>query len=202
MAHGTSPAAPAKPAGELTALETDDRTAEEGKEGEGETGGGAASRAAAPGTARPGNGAGPRATTGRVTDDHRLRPSSWGRRSRSETVDGSGLGLRERPARPLPRQGCCASLRDGLRPPLTPEPLPGLGSVLRAGQEPAPACPRSPSPRRCSNCCSNSIGAARRHPAELPGQAAALNGVELRNSLGRGLKIGRSAVRPRPWPPI
>ena len=33
--------------------------------------------------------------------------------------------------RPLPRQGCCASLRDGLRSPLTREPLPSLGRRYR-----------------------------------------------------------------------
>ena len=39
--------------------------------------------------------------------------------------------------RPLPRQGCCASLRDGLRPPLTREPLPALGQALSGRPWPA-----------------------------------------------------------------
>jgi len=42
------------------------------------------------------------------------------------------LGLRTVRAGP-PRQGCCASRRDGLRPPLTLEPLPALGQALSGG---------------------------------------------------------------------
>ena len=136
MAHGTSPDAPAEPD---PVAATRDAGEAGGTEGEGEAGGGAAPRAAATETARPGNGAGSTPHPRRFTDDH---PGTDGHRGDTvlpETVVASGLELRELPARPLPRQGCCASLRDGLRPPLTPEPLPDLGSVLRAGQEPAPA---------------------------------------------------------------
>ena len=48
--------------------------------------------------------------------------------------------------RPLPRQGCCASLRDGLRPPLTREPLPALGQALSGRPGACPMGARSPSP--------------------------------------------------------
>ena len=48
-----------------------------------------------------------------------------------------GLGLRVVRAGSLPRQGCCASLRDGLRPPLTREPLPALGQALSGRPWPA-----------------------------------------------------------------
>jgi len=138
MAHGTSPDAPAEPSPVTGTRDAGEAEGTEGEE-EGEAGGGAAPRAAATETAQPGNGAGSTPHPRRVTDDH---PGTDGRRGDTvppETVGASGLGLRERPARPLPRQGCCASLRDGLRPPLTREPLPDLGTELRAGQEPAPA---------------------------------------------------------------
>ena len=191
MAHGTSPPAP-------------DRSPAAGA---------GASRSARPGrqpAARPGRPAPAPADeaegavelgemidapgTARLTGG---RPSSNSRRRRpvpSETVVASGLGLRERSARPLQRQGCCASLRDGLRPPLTPEPLPDLGTELRAGQEAAPAWPRSPSPRRCSYGCSNGTGTSQLASARSPGRAPVPNYAGRRYAVGRGLKIGRSAV--------
>ena len=138
MAHGTSPDPPAEPSPVPATRDAGEAEGTE-REEEGEAGGGAASRAAATETARPGNGAGSTPHPCRVTDGHPGTDRRRGDTVLPETVVASGLGLRELPARPLPRQGCCASLRDGLRPPLTPEPLPDLGTVLRAGQEPAPA---------------------------------------------------------------
>ncbi len=46
-------------------------------------------------------------------------------------VQGARVRAARCTGRPLPRQGCCASLRDGLRPPLTREPLPSLGQAAR-----------------------------------------------------------------------
>ena len=43
-------------------------------------------------------------------------------------------------------KGCCASLRDGLRPPLTREPLPALGQALSGRPGACPKGARSPSP--------------------------------------------------------
>jgi len=64
----------------------------------------------------------------------------------SDSLWGLGCQGRVSAGRPLPRQGCCASLRDGLRPPLTREPRPALGQALSAGQGPCPMGARSPSP--------------------------------------------------------
>ena len=61
-----------------------------------------------------------------------------------ESPAGSGCAWVR--AGPLPRQGCCASLRDGLRPPLTREPLPALGQALSGRPGACPMGARSPSP--------------------------------------------------------
>ena len=126
MAHGTSPPAPDRnPAAGAGAS----RTARPGRQPPARPG------RPAPAPAKEAGGAGEMVD---VPDWPRLidgRPSSLGHRAEpalSPAVVASGLGRRHSPVRPLQRQGCCASLRDGLRPPLTPEPLPGLRAALRA----------------------------------------------------------------------
>lgn len=47
--------------------------------------------------------------------------------------------------RPLHRQGRCASLRDGLRPPLTAEPLPVLRAAVAGQARSLPAPDARPS---------------------------------------------------------
>ena len=47
-------------------------------------------------------------------------------------------GAAQGPGLPLRRQGCCASLRDGLRPALTPEPLQPLAGQQARGRRSLP----------------------------------------------------------------
>jgi hypothetical protein len=88
----------------------------------------------------------PQQRPSRVTNSRRFLILS----ASSDSLLGIGCqGGRVRAARctgrPLPRQGCCALLRDGLRPPLTREPLPSLGRLFRAGGG-LPWVTRSPNP--------------------------------------------------------
>src|SRR5664279_3365661 len=59
----------------------------------------------------------------------------------------------------LQRQGCRASLRDGLRPPLTPEPLHARSGSVRGRQVPAPASRAAHSyvRRWCRGCSGSSL---------------------------------------------
>src|SRR5664279_3735167 len=59
----------------------------------------------------------------------------------------------------LQRQGCRASLRDGLRPPLTPEPLHARWGSVRGRQVPAPASRAAHSyvRRWCRGCSGSSL---------------------------------------------
>ena len=80
----------------------------------------------------------PAATTGTTQSEGRDRPVPGDLIPYVGCQGGvRGLGLRACTGRPLPRQGCCASLRDGLRPPLTREPLPALGQALSGRPWPA-----------------------------------------------------------------
>ena len=97
--------------------------------------------------------------------------------------------------RPRPRQGCCASLHDGPRPPLIREPLPPLGRALPGRPPPAAAASpvhqvqqagldarvhpgrdragaqyqrAFPSARWMTTACPASVPAAARSPSALP----------------------------------